>query len=645
MVKKKIKVSDILGDSYYVYELTSSNYTPTLNDTIIILCIMRDIYGTAASGKSITLYQNGVNKGSQTTNSSGVATWSITCSTAGLQKFNIKDTNIEVFVDNKADSTHIHTIDLNSFDFYNADNWRTLEGNAPTITSNSIQAGAVSHNILNKEFLKSKYYTLTFEFNVTPFRVGLYLFGDENCNRMFGVVTDIKKTFVEQYNDNGNTTKLYDGIKDHFTEGWHDIKIIRKGDIAIIYIDDELYYSFNNIGNCTNIFGLFKWGNGSVIIQNVDVSLDVTELPIDEIYDALPTSNILENQDTILTTSFFQDLNTYITYLDENSTQNSGSSSVAYDDGELIFTSGTIYGVLNYDYDHIFSQTNYYTISFKIKKPSGTYIGKDFHIAIGDEENAVSFMFGYYKIGCKMLNEDKAQSESGQIVNASEYTDVSITRNGNMWTLDYNNGEYVGTVTSYDNAIVNKLIVRDMNWNGSGTIYIKDVVIKPKKQCIADLIYPIGSIYMSVNNVSPQALFGGIWEQIKDTFLLSSGDTYTNGSTGGEATHTLTENEMPSHTHIQNSHNHTQNSHNHTQNAHNHALTGSKSVGIQEGDKLRVGYGSKSGGKNTNNTTATNKATTATNKSATATNQNTGGGQAHNNMPPYLTVYMWKRTA
>lgn len=100
MTTKKIKTSDILGDNYYIYELTSSNYTPALNDTITITCTMKDVYGTAASGKSITLYQNGTNKGAQTTNSSGVATWSITCSIAGLQKFNIKDTSIEVLVDN-----------------------------------------------------------------------------------------------------------------------------------------------------------------------------------------------------------------------------------------------------------------------------------------------------------------------------------------------------------------------------------------------------------------------------------------------------------------------------------------------------------------------------------------------------------------
>ena len=54
---------------------------------------------------------------------------------------------------------------------------------------------------------------------------------------------------------------------------------------------------------------------------------------------------------------------------------------------------------------------------------------------------------------------------------------------------------------------------------------------------IFDSIYPVGSIYMSVNSTSPETLFGGTWVQIKDTFLLSAGDTYTAGNTGGSATH------------------------------------------------------------------------------------------------------------
>ena len=62
-------------------------------------------------------------------------------------------------------------------------------------------------------------------------------------------------------------------------------------------------------------------------------------------------------------------------------------------------------------------------------------------------------------------------------------------------------------------------------------------------------IYPVGSIYMSINNVNPSTVFGGTWEQIKDKFLLASGDTYNNGATGGSATHTLAVNQLPSHNH------------------------------------------------------------------------------------------------
>lgn len=119
-----------------------------------------------------------------------------------------------------------------------------------------------------------------------------------------------------------------------------------------------------------------------------------------------------------------------------------------------------------------------------------------------------------------------------------------------------------------------------------------------------DFIYPIGSIYMSVNSISPQTLFGGTWTQIKDRFLLACGDTYTNGTTGGEATHKLTVNEMPSHSHT---------------------------IGF---DQMWAFGGT------------TSIATTSGGPYGGAGYiNNTGGSQAHNNMPPYLAVYMWKRTA
>ena len=71
----------------------------------------------------------------------------------------------------------------------------------------------------------------------------------------------------------------------------------------------------------------------------------------------------------------------------------------------------------------------------------------------------------------------------------------------------------------------------------NGTYWIVEDTICPVKSdyvnILLDTIYPVGSIYMSVNNISPQTFLGGTWEQIKDTFLLSAGDTYAAGSTGG----------------------------------------------------------------------------------------------------------------
>ena len=97
--------------------------------------------------------------------------------------------------------------------------------------------------------------------------------------------------------------------------------------------------------------------------------------------------------------------------------------------------------------------------------------------------------------------------------------------------------------------------------------------------------YPVGSIYLSVNNVNPSSFFGGTWVQIKDKFILAAGDYYSNGATGGAATVTLTVSNMPSHSHsftpsgTVGSHSHsftpsgTVGSHTHTGPSHYHSFT------------------------------------------------------------------------
>lgn len=157
---------------------------------------------------------------------------------------------------------------------------------------------------------------------------------------------------------------------------------------------------------------------------------------------------------------------------------------------------------------------------------------------------------------------------------------------------------------------------------------------------LLDKTYPIGSIYMSVNSTSPSTLFGGTWQQLEDTFLFATSGTADTGyqATGGEETHTLTENEMPSHTHTQNAHSHgTGNSTN------KYFITSSvNTVYITDNQKSQT---NGSNGYNIYTSTHGSLGKYTATQSVTATNQNKGGGQAHNNMPPYMKVYMWKRTA
>lgn len=144
------------------------------------------------------------------------------------------------------------------------------------------------------------------------------------------------------------------------------------------------------------------------------------------------------------------------------------------------------------------------------------------------------------------------------------------------------------------NLVVNSIITRELN----------------NKDLICDLIYPIGSFYITSSNVNPSILFGGNWEQIQGRFLLGCGDNgnginYEVNSLGGESNHALSYNEMPTHSHEM-------------QGELRYSASSSWWIGGNGGTTIEVG----------------NIATSAA-----------GNGWEHNNMPPYLVVYMWKRVA
>ena len=139
-------------------------------------------------------------------------------------------------------------------------------------------------------------------------------------------------------------------------------------------------------------------------------------------------------------------------------------------------------------------------------------------------------------------------------------------------------------------------------------------------ECMLD-IYPIGSIYMSVVSASPSGLFGGTWEQIKGRFLLGTGAPENNddgtspgdydiapGIMGGEAEHTLTKSEMPKHFH--------------QFQGYWHASTDNSGERVASYEYI------------SDDPESTDSACLEE-----------GGDEAHNNMPPYLAVYMWKRVS
>lgn len=181
------------------------------------------------------------------------------------------------------------------------------------------------------------------------------------------------------------------------------------------------------------------------------------------------------------------------------------------------------------------------------------------------------------------------------------------------------------------------------DWNsnsGVSQILNKPTIITPLD------IYPVGAIYMSVNNTNPGTLFGGTWEQIKDRFILAAGTTYAGGATGGSATINI------AHSHTVNSHNHSlpANTGSHTLTvdqipAHTHAVayqwntgTGSARWGVSDNFGTSTPSSSTGGGKGHSHTIGGN-----TGDKSPGTNSKLSSTQSI--LPPYLAVYVWKRTA
>lgn len=142
--------------------------------------------------------------------------------------------------------------------------------------------------------------------------------------------------------------------------------------------------------------------------------------------------------------------------------------------------------------------------------------------------------------------------------------------------------------------------------------YLDQTGLKHTLEKLRNQMYPVGSLYFSTNSTSPATIYGGTWERYgKGRTLVSvdeSDTDFTAGKTGGEKTHMLTVNELPSHRHD------------------------------------IVKYATMQGGGSWTNNKIGSAQLNDSGSGSGVTNY-TGNNKAHNNMPPYIAIYLWRRTA
>jgi hypothetical protein len=243
---------------------------------------------------------------------------------------------------------------------------------------------------------------------------------------------------------------------------------------------------------------------------------------------------------------------------------------------------------------------------------------------------------------------------SGILENGKPFTLVDLPLDGDNEFKSYNFRvvvtDSVGNSSSKESFAASTKVLLDFKAGGDGlgiggvcsapglevsmdATFFKEIYISGKQKTLAqyiqeqipassivDIIYPVGSIYISMDSKSPDLLFGGTWEKLEGRFLLGSGSFNTNtdmyygdlhesskifttGDRGGQDFHQLTVNEMPEHS---------------------HNFYGQTNATPTDGDGYRVEF--------------------TGNKPNELYIQSSGGNAVHNNMPPYLVVNMWRRT-
>ena len=312
------------------------------------------------------------------------------------------------------------------------------------------------------------------------------------------------------------------------------------------------------------------------------------------------------------------------------------SQKVTCGSKSITTSSGTIEDVESGTFTFTATDSRGYSTTQTVTKDIINYISPTCNLNISNPTTDGSLSFtitgNYYNGSFGAVNNTlsvsyKYKAGNGNYSDNIEVTNITLNNNTYTANISLTGLDYKETYTFQALTIdkiksansAEKVIKTTPVFSWSNDDFEFNVPVKFSGKALFDIVYPVGSIYMSVSNTSPATLFGGTWEQIQNRFLLAAGSSYTAGDTGGEAAHTLTELEIPRHT---------------------HALRANTSWGESEalapwaqyfGSNILYDVGASGG--------------TITSSYYAEVAQPVGSGAAHNNMPPYLVVYMWKRTA
>ena len=254
-----------------------------------------------------------------------------------------------------------------------------------------------------------------------------------------------------------------------------------------------------------------------------------------------------------------------------------------------------------------------FNIFYEKKTYASILTGYELKVNQNGASDVVKLVFGIVRVslvdklnklvrGQQNLNSEQIRSEitSANVTNALGYTPYDAS-NPNNYTSN------AGTITG--------IRMNGASKGSSGVVDLGTVLTS------LDMIYPVGAIYMSTVSTSPATLFGGTWERIQDTFLLCAGSSYSAGSTGGAASTTLTAANLP------------------------HQTGSLLYHGYASGTNMQSGDGVFSGSSTVTGYKLPTDAHTSSSSISQIKYDNGGSSTSFTNMPPYLAVYVWKRTA